>query len=287
MVREESISRCRQALTYNRFADLWRRGRKLMHQLTMSTAADSYQPVQDYESKKMLLSLIEHPQTYDKWFELYASGVVFRIGFGKWIETGEEPEVKRIIKLNHNLERVASPGAYLVDTLPSLNLVPEILAPFKKEGRKLHEEELSLFRHLQSDVRRAIVDGSKAQSFTRTFIENQETYQLSDDEGAYVIGTLFEAGSGTTAAAMMSFCLAMCHFPQWQKKMQDEVDKHVGSRIPQFTDIPNLPVVRAVIKEVLRWRPVTAGGFPHELTKDDEYDGYHFTKGTIFHPNQW
>ena len=253
----------------------------------MPTAADSYQPVQDYESKKLLLSLIENPRKYDKWFELYASGVVFRIGFGKWIETGEEPEVKRIIEVNHNLERVASPGAYLVDTLPFLNMLPEALAPFKREGRKLHEEELSLFRQLQNGVRCAVVKGSEVQSFTRTFIENQETYQLSDDEGAYVIGTLFEAGSGTTAAAMMSFCLAMCHFPEWQKKMQGEVDSRVGPRMPQFSDIPNLPIVRAVIKEVLRLRPVTAGGFPHELTKDDEYDGYHFRKGTIFHPNQW
>ncbi|CAI6027363.1 unnamed protein product [Clonostachys chloroleuca] len=271
-------------LPYN---DRWRRGRKLMHQLTMPTAADSYQPVQDYESKRMLSSLIDNPRKYDKWFELYASGVVFRIGFGKWIETGEELEVKRIMEVNHNLERVASPGAYLVDSLPFLNMLPEALAPFKLEGRRLHDEELSLFRQLQNDVRRAMEKGSETKSFTRTFIENQDTYQLSDDEGAYVLGTLFEAGSGTTAAAMMSFCLSMCHFPKWQKKMQDELDQQVGSRMPGFRDIPNLPTVRAVIKEVLRWRPVTAGGFPHELTKDDEYDGYHFRKGTIFHPNQW
>ncbi|KAL1857874.1 hypothetical protein Plec18170_003098 [Paecilomyces lecythidis] len=267
--------------------DRWRRGRKLMHQLTMQTAADSYQPVQDYESRKMLLCLIDNPHKYDKWFELYASGVVFRIGFGKWIETGEEDEVKRIIKVNHNLERVASPGAYLVDSMPFLNMIPEIFAPFKREGRKLHEEELNLFRQLQSDVRRMVDKGSETRSFTRTFIENQDTYQLSDDEGAYVVGTLFEAGSGTTAAAMMSLCLAMCHFPEWQTRMQAELDIQVGLRMPQFGDIPNLPTVRAVIKEVLRWRPVTAGGFPHELTKDDEYNGYHFKKGTIFHPNQW
>lgn len=235
----------------------------------------------------MLVSLLEKPGKYDKWFEFYASGVVFRIGFGKWIETGEEPEVKRIIQVNHNLERVASPGAYLVDSLPFLNMLPDALAPFKREGRRLHEEELSLFRQLQDDVRRAVEKHSQVQSFTRTFIENKDSYQLSDDEGAYVVGTLFEAGSGTTAAAMMSFCLAMCHFPEWQKKMQDELDAHVGSQMPEFDDIPKLPTVRAVIKEVLRWRPVTAGGFPHQLTKDDEYNGYRFKEGTIFHPNQW
>ncbi|KAF5979386.1 cytochrome P450 monooxygenase [Fusarium bulbicola] len=271
-------------LPYN---DRWRRGRKLMHQLTMPAAADSYQPVQDYESKKLLVSLLETPASYEKWFELYASGVVFRIGFGKWIETGDEPAVKRIVQVNRNLERVASPGAYLVDSLPFLNSLPEAVAPFKREGRRLHEEELSLFRELQSDVSRGLEKGSDAQSFTRTLLENKDGYKLSDDEGAYVIGTLFEAGSGTTAAAMMSYCLSMCHFPEWQKKMQDELDEQVGDRMPEFEDLPNLPTVRAVIKEVLRWRPVTAGGFPHQLTKDDEYEGFTFKKGTIFHPNQW
>lgn len=272
---------------YVDITDLWRRGRKLMHQLTMSTVVDSYQPVQDYESKKLILSLIENPSRYEKLFELYASSVVFRIGFGKWIETGEEPELRRIMGVAHSLEKVASPGAYLVDTLPFLSALPEALAPFKKEGHRLHEEELGLFRQLQSDVKCSVAKGSQTQSFTRTFLDNQEAFKLSDDEGAYVIGTLFEAGSGTTAAAMMSFCLAMCHSPEWQKKMQEELDNQVGCRIPDFKDIPNLPIVRAVVKEVLRWRPVTAGGFPHQLTKDDDYGCYHFSKGTVFHPNQW
>ncbi|KAL2831970.1 cytochrome P450 [Aspergillus pseudoustus] len=245
-------------LPYN---DRWRRDRKLMHQLTRS-----YQPVQDYKLKKLLVSILERPSEYDRWFEQYASGVVFRIGFGKWVETGEE--IKRIMKVNHNLERLASPGSYLVDSFPVLGLLPEFLAPFKKEGQRLHEEEIGLFRELQDDARREIQSGVKShsQSFTRMFLEDQDNYHLSDDEGAYVMGTLFEAGSGTTAAAMMSY---------------------FGNRMPGFTDIPNLPTVRAVIKEVLRWRPVTAGGFPHKLTKDDEYKGYVFKSGTTFHPNQW
>ncbi|KAH7014698.1 cytochrome P450 [Macrophomina phaseolina] len=269
------------------YNDRWRRGRKLMHKLTVPSAADSYQTVQDYESRKLLVHLLDKPQEYDKALESYAAGVAFRIGFGRSVETGEEPEVKRIIQVNHNLERVASPGAYLVDSFPSLMVLPEIIASFKEEGRRLHEEELSLFRKLQDDVKRDMKNGSATRSFTRTFIENRDDYQLFDGEGAYVIGTLFEAGSGTTAAAMMSFCLAMCHCPEWQKRMQDEIDTRVGDRMPGFDDMPNLPTVRAVIKEVLRWRPVTAGGFPHQLTKDDEYNGYFFKKGTICHPNQW
>lgn len=259
-----------------------------MHHLAMPSAAKSYEPIQEYESLKLLDSLIRYPSAYEKWFEMYASGVIFRIGFGRWIETGTEPELERIIKVGKNVERVAEPGSYLVDTFPLLNYIPTALAPFKQEARQLRVEELSLFRKLQQDVKSDLEQGIQTPSFSKTFLENQDAYQLSDDEGAYVIGTLFEAASGTTAAAMMSFCLAMCHFPEWQTRMQKELDDQVGNdRIPNFNDIPNLPTVRAVIKEVLRWRPVTAGGVPHQLIKDDTYKSYRFAKGTVFHANQW
>jgi cytochrome P450 len=108
-------------------------------------------------------------------------------------------------------------------------------------------------------------DSGAPKCFARTFWENREEYGLSVDEAAYVIGTLFEAGSGTTAAAMMSFCLCMCLNPEWQERGQEEVDEVCGDRMPEFEDLPRLPVCRAIIKEVSRWRPVTAGGISPDL----------------------
>ena len=189
--------------------------------------------------------------------------------------------------MNHNLERVASPGAYLVDTIPMLNYLPEALAPFKREGRRLHALELGLFRERLDNTRAAMRADVALPSFAQTFLQEQDKLQLSDDEGAYAVGTLFEAGSGTTAAAMMSFCLAMTLHPEWQGAMWKELDRVCGDRMPDFEDIPELPTVRAVIKEVLRWRPVTAGGVPHKLTRDDVYNGVFMRAGTIVHANQW
>lgn len=260
-----------------------------MHLLTMPSAARSYQDVQNLEATKLMFDLLRRPQDYELLFERYSAGIIMRLGFGRTIETGLEPQVRQILDIVHTIERIASPGAYLVDTFPILMYLPKWLAPFKREGEKLHANEASLFRGLQDEVRMKIQRGENVpQSFTRTFLEKQKELEMSDDEGAYVIGTLFEAGSGTTAAAMMSFCLAMCHFPDWQSRMQDEVDRVVGpSRMPTLDDMPNLPTVRAVIKEVLRWRPVTSGGVPHQLVKDDVYDGYFLPQGTLVHANQW
>ena len=253
----------------------------------MPASASSYEPAQSLESKRLLFSLLHNPSAYQQIFEQYSGGLIFRIGYGKPIVTGKEKQLQRILDVNHNLERIASPGAYLVDTFPVLKYLPTFMAPFKREARRLHAMELSLFNELLNDVRTKVSEGRGQPCFARTFLTEQAKLQLSDDEGAYALGTLFEAGTGTTAAAMMSFCLAMTLYPEWQKPLWDEVDRVCGDRIPEFSDIPQLPSVRAVIKEVLRWRPVTAGGVPHLLIKDDVYDGIFLKAGTIVHANQW
>ena len=82
------------------------------------------------------------------------------------------------------------------------------------------------------------------------------------------------AASDTTSTTLMWWTLAMVAFPQVQRRAQAELDAVVGrTRLPTFADAPHLPYVRAVIKEVLRWRPAIPLGMPHKATEDDWYDG--------------
>lgn len=85
-----------------------------MHRVANSNVVSNYHSTQELEAVRMLRDLIREPAKYEHWFERYAAGVVFRLAFGKRIETGDEEIVQRIVAVNHNLERVASPGAYLV-----------------------------------------------------------------------------------------------------------------------------------------------------------------------------
>lgn len=258
-----------------------------MHQVTNAKVANQYHVTQELESTRMVAGLIREPERYEHWFRLYSAGVIFRLAFGKRIETGEEDVLRKIEEVNHHLERVASPGAYLVDTFPVLMKLPKFLAPFKKELEELHDREHSLFRGLLEDVRERMKEDTAPKCWERDFLEHQHELELTNDEGAYVVGTLFEAGSGTTSAAMMSFMLAMVLHPLWFRMLQAEVDQISKDRLPCIDDIPSMPAVRAAVKEVLRWRPVTSGGLPHVCTKDDVYEGYFIPAGTVVHPNQW
>jgi cytochrome P450 len=268
-----------------------RQGRKLMHQLCQPTAAATYEPTQVLESARMLHDLVNKPEEYEEWFMRYSSGLIFRIGFGKVMGNSNQM-MKRIFGVVHSVERVASPGSYLVDTFPLLMYLPDWLAPFKRELKSLHAEELDVMRTLLNDTRVAIKNGSAPECWEKTYLDHQDNYRLSEDEGAYVVGTLFEAGAGTTAAAMMSLMLALILHPEELRKLQAEIDEVVGElRLPGFDDMARLPRVRAVVKEVLRWRPVTAGGVPHMSTSDDIYDvdgqKYFIPAGTCIHANQW
>ena len=82
--------------------------------------------------------------------------------------------------------------------------------------------------------------------------------------------------------------LAMLVYPETQARAHAELDAVVGrARLPTFADYPHLPYIRAMVKEVLRWRPVGPLGVPHRSTEDDWYEGMFIPKGTICIPNMW
>jgi len=80
----------------------------------------------------------------------------------------------------------------------------------------------------------------------------------------------------------------MLTYPETQARAQAELDAVVGrARLPTFADYPFLPYIRAMVQEILRWRPVAPLALPHQLTEDDWYEGMFIPKGTICIPNVW
>ncbi len=65
---------------------------------------------------------------------------------------------------------------------------------------------------------------------------------------------------------MAWFMLAMVLYPEAQKRAQEEIDRVGGrDRLPTFQDEDHLPYVRALVKEIMRWRgvaPLSTFKFP-------------------------
>lgn len=69
----------------------------------------------------------------------------------------------------------------------------------------------------------------------------------------------------------------MVLYPDVLKRAQAEVDSVVGrERMPSYGDQNNLPYIDAIVKEVLRWRPVAPLGQIHTSVQRQRIDSAMF-----------
>lgn len=72
------------------------------------------------------------------------------------------------------------------------------------------------------------------------------------------------------------------------KKAQQQLDEVTGGgRLPEHSDIDELPYIAAIIKEIFRWAPPVPIGVPHRLMEDDLYNGMFIPAGATIVENIW
>ncbi|KAG0150167.1 hypothetical protein CROQUDRAFT_38738, partial [Cronartium quercuum f. sp. fusiforme G11] len=69
-----------------------------------------------------------------------------------------------------------------------------------------------------------------------------------------------------------------------------QIDRLVGNvRAPRLSDRDGLPLVEAIVRELLRWHPPFPFGLPHVTTCDDVYvyagREYFIPRGTVLRPS--
>lgn len=134
-------------------------------------------------------------------------------------------------------------------------------------------------------------DGTQRRCFAVDFLSSKEIEKMDEVQKLFVFGSLMEAGSDTSRVTIGQIIAGVITYPDWVQRARTELDSVCGAngeRLPQWEDRDRLPYITAVVKEGLRWRPNIAEiGAPTALTKDDEYGGYRFPKGTVFTWNAW
>ncbi|KAL1941273.1 hypothetical protein VTO73DRAFT_7485 [Trametes versicolor] len=266
----------------------YKRWRALMQASLSNTAVAQYRPLQSLESKLLLRRLLEAKETleYKGHLALFQMSVIFRLAYGRRVRTLQDDIVLANIKAGGFFGKVSVPGKYLVESWPILLRLPRRLQWFRDEVDAHREMDRELYMSLMNRVRRQMSEGTAQPSMATVALERQSEFGLSDLETAYTLAGPWDAGVGTVVITIEVFLLAMLHHPDIQKKAQAEVDQVVGpSRMPEFADMEALPYVTALIKEVARWRPVAPTGFPHAVTQDDTYYGYHIPKGATVYAN--
>lgn len=106
-------------------------------------------------------------------------------------------------------------------------------------------------------------------------------HQLRDE-----VMTLFVAGHETTALALTWALFLLAEHPEVMKRLVAEISEIIGTRIPEFNDIPCLRYAGMVAKEVLRLYP-PSWTIPRQAIRDCEIRGYFVPAGTSVTISQW
>lgn len=80
----------------------------------------------------------------------------------------------------------------------------------------------------------------------------------------------------------------MLCYPDVQRRAKEEIDRVVGpDRLPNMDDWSNLPYIRAIIKETIRWMPTTVTAVPHRVLEENFYQGYRIPQDATVLINVW
>src|SRR4029079_2615067 len=79
--------------------------------------------------------------------------------------------------------------------------------------------------------------------------------RMSDQQVRDEAMTLFLAGHETHANALSWTWYLLSQSPDVEAKLQQEVDRVLGGRLPTLADVPNLPFTEQVVTESMRLYP--------------------------------
>ncbi|KAF8877180.1 cytochrome P450 [Infundibulicybe gibba] len=262
------------------YGDQWKEGRRVFTKHFNSTKADNHQPQEVMYCRMMLSRLLDTPEDFMEHFRYMIGASILSISYAT----------------------AGVPGAFLVDSLPILKYVPEYFpgAGFKTKAREWGNWGVKMLNVPFDAAEEAIANGTASPSFVSSCLSDPGERDgigrriTKETAAAFFVvqnqnsRNCLLGGSDTTVSAINTFILAMTCYPEAQKKAQQEIDRVIGqSRLPEFSDEHSLPYLAALIKEVLRWNPVTPLAIPHLLTQDDVYKGYHIPRDSIVIGNTW
>nr|UHB15532.1 cytochrome P450 [Paris polyphylla] len=115
-----------------------------------------------------------------------------------------------------------------------------------------------------------------------------DAVKLTDTEIKALFLNLFTAGTDTTSSTVEWALAELIRHPDILKQAQLEIDSIVGRARPvSDSDLANLPLVTAIVKETFRLHPSTPLSLPRVASEACEVGGYRVPKNATLLVNVW
>ncbi|KAG0451884.1 hypothetical protein HPP92_026252 [Vanilla planifolia] len=285
----------------------WRMQRRLcsLH-LFSSKALDDFQHSRQSELARLVYSMAEQSgkgskATVDVGKELaecVGNALSLLLVGRRVFEEGPEVEEFR----NMVMELMTLTGSFCIaDFLPGIGwLDPQGLISRMKKLNQKFDKFLGMFiaehrAELTSERPKGAVEDGKPcnRDLLSVMLELQENAdgegdKLTDIDIKALLLSMFSAGSDSNSILAEWALAELIRVPDVLSRAQAELDSVVGrDRLVSESDLPNLPLLQAIIKETLRLHPPAPISIPRMAVEDCEVDGYLIPKGATLLLNIW
>ncbi|KAJ3818543.1 cytochrome P450 [Lentinula raphanica] len=297
------------AMPFTGYTRTWQNMRRATHEVLNNQAAVQYHPVQTEEAVILVQKLLfDHSSTLREKLNASAATMLSVIYGRKSVNASFLPSsqegkpavtvsaspdkllltsdiLQSLANIGHRFTSSVYPGSYLVDAFPILEHVPEFLAPWKRDAMRDRKDMSKAF---QTYYEEALKNDDNRESLCARLTDTSLGGNLTDEEKWWVTGVVSVAALETTSTTLAYFIFAMTLYPEVQQKAHEELDRVIGrTQNPNFSDMMNLPYIRAVVKEILRWNPPLPVVVPRIALEDDRYGDYFIPKGAAVFENLW
>ncbi|KAG1726305.1 cytochrome P450 [Suillus lakei] len=268
------------------YGETLRRHRKIFHQVLKAEVSGSYHEMYSRHANELVVNLLNATSDPQKEIQIYTGSLIMAVTYGHSAHGSEDPFLARAYELGEIGKHIISPErAAMFTAFPFLEklLIWCFGGVFALMGRS-RELSQQLLNEPFDEVKAQMASGTASISLVADFLS--QAHDDADEDMMKAVA--LTAYTGKTASALQTFMLAMVLHPDIQAQARAEINQVVRhDRMPCLDDRPSLPYLDAILREVLRWYPLTPLGIPHATTNDDVYGGYFIPKGAMVMVNQW
>ncbi|KAH6908361.1 O-methylsterigmatocystin oxidoreductase [Coprinopsis sp. MPI-PUGE-AT-0042] len=273
------------------YGPYWKDNRRVFHQYFNPGQLSKYHPVLEQQSRVFLQRLAADPHDFMEIAKYFFGAVVMQISYGVSDPGYTSKLIDDAEAIVGGFAEVAIPGRFLVDTFHFLRFVPSWFpgAQWKRVLEGYGAKCKDVYHRTFEDAMERSRNGIQGQHanvaddiIPKLPDTSDPTYKAKEEEARNATLIAYISGVDTTTHSAHALFLALAMYPKVQKRAQEELESVIGAcRLPKPSDMPKIPYLVALIKELSRWHSVAPLAVPRTVRDDAEYNGYFIPKGTM------
>ncbi|KAL7748415.1 hypothetical protein RI367_006107 [Sorochytrium milnesiophthora] len=285
----------------------WRKLKRAANQLMGNGALSSFDSALDSLSRRVVDYVYEHSaksQTAIDMSGLYyffTSSTIVLKALGIQFESPDDPELHNLRRMARKMIQLSSVGGledYFPVDLPNEKrsfvsrwmhkTLYAVLSHAKRkhlqrlEAEYLHGFIMKRLLEIERTVKHEDEGTSLETCYAEQLIRNTDKLDLTMEQIMHFMSTIILGGVDTTGAELEWTMLLLSTRPDVQRKAHEELARVTGGhkRLPELSDMPEMPYMRAILKEVLRFQPALNLGVPRVAIEQCQLAGYDIPAGT-------